>query len=330
MFGSIVSSLVVVMSATSLVLVSFVMHGDLTMTDPSDHIRNPASTFRVTVENDAGKVEMRKGGDVLLRLDDTNGLQLLPLQNVSAKTGLVRFYELARNGVQYVELRSPDALAGNVSFILPIADGLSGYILETDGNGQMSWNNPLTVDSTRIADGAGTTFIDTDIGAGNITIVAVSGLTATITGPASYTSTGETHITGANGVIIQDLTYPAVDGTSGQVLSTNGAAALSWINTDADSTKITDSGGHHLHRHRCNLWIHLYGGGVRAGLQHHRNVHLQQQWSDVDNERGKHHTLKCWECYLPRPDLPSSGRDRQPSPHHRWSGNTQLGCGWTG
>lgn len=51
--------------------------------------------------------------------------------------------EGTNNGTNSVSLKSPDALAGNVAFTLPSADGTSGQALTTNGSGALSWATPL-------------------------------------------------------------------------------------------------------------------------------------------------------------------------------------------
>ena len=56
------------------------------------------------------------------------------------------------NGVNYVELKSP-ALAGNISFTFPTTDGSVNQVLQTDGDGILSWVNLPTTSGSSFADG---------------------------------------------------------------------------------------------------------------------------------------------------------------------------------
>ena len=60
----------------------------------------------------------------------------------------VRIY----NGANYVELKSP-TLAGNVSLTFPTTDGSANQVLQTDGDGILSWVNLPTTSGTSFADG---------------------------------------------------------------------------------------------------------------------------------------------------------------------------------
>ena len=51
----------------------------------------------------------------------------------------IRLPEDTDNGSNYVAIKAPDALAANVTFTLPTADGASGQFLRTDGSGALSF-----------------------------------------------------------------------------------------------------------------------------------------------------------------------------------------------
>lgn len=53
----------------------------------------------------------------------------------------IELYEDTDNGTNYTGFKSPDALAGDVIYTLPLADGNSGQQLQTNGTGTLSWQN---------------------------------------------------------------------------------------------------------------------------------------------------------------------------------------------
>jgi hypothetical protein len=53
--------------------------------------------------------------------------------------GELRLLEGSASGTNYVGLKSPTTLAGNVTYTLPTADGSSGQVLSTSGTGTLSW-----------------------------------------------------------------------------------------------------------------------------------------------------------------------------------------------
>ena len=68
-----------------------------------------------------------------LRIND--GGRLLELLD----GGQLRFYETTANGANFIQLQAPTALTGNTVYTLPLSDGISGYVLSTDGAGNLSW-----------------------------------------------------------------------------------------------------------------------------------------------------------------------------------------------
>lgn len=54
--------------------------------------------------------------------------------------GVLQLYELTTNGTNWVGFRAPDALAANLEFELPSADGTAGQALTTDGFGTLSFS----------------------------------------------------------------------------------------------------------------------------------------------------------------------------------------------
>lgn len=73
----------------------------------------------------------------------------------------VRFYESGTNGSNYVGLKAPSSLAGDLTYTLPATDGTGGYFLKTDGSANLDWSNTLTspVINTGVS---GTAILDED------------------------------------------------------------------------------------------------------------------------------------------------------------------------
>ena len=118
----------------------------------------------------------------------------------------------------WVGLQAPATIASNFTLTLPATDGSTGQILKTDGSGNLGWVNDAT--NTNAGDLTGSTL------ASNIV-------------SASLTSLGNLSSLNAGG-----LSYPTSDGTTGQVLQTDGSGNLSFTTVSAsDSTKMPLSGG---------------------------------------------------------------------------------------
>jgi len=92
----------------------------------------------------------------------------------------------------------------------------------------------------------GVTTISGDLHVGSgISVTGISTLSNTVVGGATteLVVNGDARVTGvltANNFTANDLTYPTSDGTAGQVLSTNGAGVLSFVNaiTDVDQWRL--------------------------------------------------------------------------------------------
>ena len=71
----------------------------------------------------------------------------------TASTGSgVNLVEGTDNGTAYITIKSPDSLAGITTFVFPGSDGSNGYILTTDGSGNLSFNAPAASSFTLSAD----------------------------------------------------------------------------------------------------------------------------------------------------------------------------------
>ncbi len=94
---------------------------------------------------------------------------------------------LKDSGSNFVELKSPTTLSGNVTFILPSALGTNGQVLMTDASGNLSWSTPST-NSSDIVDGS---IVDDDISAtANIAQSKIAGLVTALSGKEPSLSLG--------------------------------------------------------------------------------------------------------------------------------------------
>lgn len=118
-----------------------------------------------------------------------------------------------------------------VTYTLPAADGTSGQVLQTNGSGTLSW----AAASSGFVTGSGTTgkipkwssssgLTDSLLSESGSIVTVTGGLT--VTGNGSFATASVTSTLTVNGV---GYTFPASDGSSGYVLSTNGSGTLSWI-----------------------------------------------------------------------------------------------------
>ena len=122
----------------------------------------------------------------------------------------IRFSETTANGVNYVGFKAPASLSADKIWILPSADGTAGQFLKTDGAGNLSFDSlsfstPLAVIGNATAGSEIRLPEDTDNGSNYVAIKAPDTIASNLT-----------------------LTLPSADGTSGQVLQTNGSGVLSF------------------------------------------------------------------------------------------------------
>ena len=132
----------------------------------------------------------------------------------------IRFSETTANGTNYVGFKAPASLSADKIWILPSADGTAGQFLKTDGAGNLSFDSlsfstPLAVIGNATAGSEIRLPEDTDNGSNYVAIKAPDTIASNLT-----------------------LTLPSADGTSGQVLQTNGSGVLSFSSVSSDFVKL--------------------------------------------------------------------------------------------
>lgn len=133
----------------------------------------------------------------------------------------IRFNETTANGTNYIGLKAPASLASNTTFVLPSADGTAGQFLKTDGAGNLSFDSlsfatPLAVIGNATAGSEIRLPEDTDNGSNYVALKAPDTLASNLT-----------------------LTLPSADGSSGQVLQTNGSGVLSFSSVSSDFVRLS-------------------------------------------------------------------------------------------
>ncbi len=128
---------------------------------------NPTADHTITFPNATGTVALSNSSSATFGGNGSTGGVTLQDGLVSIRTGTgsvaaIRFYCESSNA-HYTELKSAahSAYSGNLSFVLPAADGSSGQFLKTDGSGNLAFaaaNNYVhpnhTGEVTSTADGA--------------------------------------------------------------------------------------------------------------------------------------------------------------------------------
>jgi hypothetical protein len=100
----------------------------------------------------------------------------------------IRLPEDTDNGSNYVAIKAPNALAANVTFTLPTADGTNGQYLQTNGSGQLAFATVAGNQITAVASGTIPTGASVILNADG-TVSAVSG---TLPGNGSVVTVGAT------------------------------------------------------------------------------------------------------------------------------------------
>jgi len=149
----------------------------------------------------------------------------------------VRFRETTANGTNYIGLKAPASVSADLTYTLPATDGTAGQFLSTNGSGVLSFATAGLTGATSTATGTVLTLSDTAITTTQNLIIdndkEVRFREATANG-TNYVSLS------APSTLASDLTLtlPSADGTSGQVLQTNGSGVLSFAGVSASAGQV--------------------------------------------------------------------------------------------
>jgi len=73
---------------------------------------------------------------------------IIDLKRVSDTSAAIRMYEASSNGTNYISIASPDALAANIPYVLPSAQGAASTFLQNNGSGTLSWSATTVTEGT--------------------------------------------------------------------------------------------------------------------------------------------------------------------------------------
>jgi hypothetical protein len=152
----------------------------------------------------------------------------------------VRFRETTANGTNYIGLKAPASVSADLTYTLPATDGTAGQFLSTNGSGVLSFATAGLTGATSTATGTVFTLSDTAITSTQNLIIdndkEIRFREATANG-TNYVSLS------APSTLASDLslTLPSADGTSGQVLQTNGSGVLSFAGVSVAGTIVSSA-----------------------------------------------------------------------------------------
>ncbi len=156
----------------------------------------------------------------------------------AGNTGELRFLELAAGGTNYVGFKAADAIAANVIWTLPSADGSANQALVTDASGILSWLSfvrPAVASTVQAALVVG----PFGVAAGNTGELRFLELAA---GGVNYVGFKAADTIAANLI----WTLPSADGSANQVMVTSGAGVLSFASVgvaNCDSDLVAEATG---------------------------------------------------------------------------------------
>ena len=151
--------------------------------------------------------------------------------NSTTAGGGIKLYEATNNGTNFVELKAPDSIASNETFVLPGADGAADTVLKTDGSGNLTF---VAVDTLSNA-GLNNVVEDTSPQLGGNLDLNSSDVTGTgnVNISGNVTASGDFSVRGGN--VVVNSTGVNVSGT---LTATNLSGAL---NTSDLSGTITNA-----------------------------------------------------------------------------------------
>ena len=142
----------------------------------------------------------------------------LEIQN----NNVVRFLESSGNGTNYMALKAPASVSGNVILTLPDGDGTANQVLQTDGAGQLSWGEARTNDVTDgdtsiVVDGTADT-ITYEVGGTDYWVMDASGNFH----PQTTTQSIGTNTTRLNNLYVTNLVATNITGSwSGDIVGSD-------------------------------------------------------------------------------------------------------------
>ena len=177
------------------------------------------------VDLDSNVLTFVDGSTTKMAISTADGVQVFGNFHVDSGTvagGAIRLEEADLLGDNYIQLQAPLSVTANVTLTLPDGAGASGQVLSSNGSGVLAWEyrvnklNPVVQNVLTVE----------RVLAGQIPRVYIKG-EDNLGGVFLQVPEDTTDVT---------LTLPDTTGTSGQVLTTDGAGVMTWENSGGGSS----------------------------------------------------------------------------------------------
>ena len=111
-----------------------------------------------------------------LIVDSNSAIDSMLVGNHATTGGQIKLNEGTNNGAHFIGLKSPNTLSGNVTFVLPAADGNAGEFLKTDGSGALAFDAISTSFTLAADSGSNDTFNTSE----TLTVSGGTGISTTV------------------------------------------------------------------------------------------------------------------------------------------------------
>jgi len=180
--------------------------------DVNGQIITSASNGNITLDPDGT-------GSIIFKSDD------IQFQTAAAAIagGDLRLYESSLLTPQnFIAIQAPASVTADTTLVLPDGAGSNGQVLSTNGSGTLSWLSVLTATNPTINNTLALQSID-GVNAAQILIYDLDG--------SHYVRIGVDSTLTSN----VEFVLPTSNGSSGQVLATNGSGVLSYVDQTTDT-----------------------------------------------------------------------------------------------
>ena len=174
-------------------------------------------------------------------VDANKAVDDLIVGNNASTGGSIELKEGTNNGTHHVQLKSPNALAANVAFTLPSADGNANEFLKTNGSGALSFGAISTAFTLAADSGSNDTFNTSE----TLTFTGGTGIDTTVSNNEITYAIDNTVTTlaGTQTLTNKTLTAPAIEGGTVGNSTPVTIAKIDNVQIDANTISTTNSNG---------------------------------------------------------------------------------------